>query len=89
MDDPYAEWRALNRRRTTCLREGLCTCCAFIRRGGDPWPRPVRATWRWVTDVGSVELLCPECARCWQANAAEDPMLAPRSLVMLEAAYGE
>ena len=82
--DPFAEWRVLHRRRLTCLREQLCTCCAFIQRAGDPGPRPVQAVCEWVTRSGSRELLCAACLGYWRANAETDETLQPASFKMLE-----
>lgn len=83
MDDRYAEYYRLQTRRATCLREGLCTCCAFITREGDPGPRPVRAVATWTGATGDRSLLCGECLRWWRQFATEDPDLVPRSVVML------
>lgn len=79
----YADWRALNRRRQTALRERLCTVCAFIWRADDPGPRPVAAVCEWTTPVGNRELLCAYCLECWQGNATGDAALRPAQLVML------
>lgn len=79
----YAEWYRLQRRRQTAIREGLCTCCAFITRAGDPGPRPVRAVAEWTTKTDSLELLCASCLGYWRENAIDDEALAPASLVML------
>lgn len=76
----YARWHELNRRRATAFREGLCTCCAFIIRAGDPGARPVRAVAEWTTQVGSRELLCASCLGRWQDNAADDESLIPLAL---------
>lgn len=84
MTDPFAEWRRLQGRYDTCLREGLCTCCAFINRAGDPGPRPVRAVAEWVTQTEHRALLCESCLQHWRANAETDETLQPRSCTPLE-----
>ena len=82
----YEEWYELQRRRATCIRERLCTCCAFIWRAGDPRATSgacgVRVD---ATNAGSRELLCSTCLGYWRQNAADDPQLEPTELVMLAA----
>lgn len=82
-DEWFADWHRLNRRYRAALRDGLCTCCAFITRAGDTEPRQLPAVCEWVTLTGSRELLCASCLGHWQKNAEEDETLAPASLVML------
>jgi hypothetical protein len=79
----FEQWHKLDRRRQTAISEGLCTCCAFISRTGDPGPRPVRAVCEWICPSGNRELLCTSCLRYWQANAVDDVSLQPAVLVML------
>lgn len=86
MADDFTEWELLNRRRQIARREGLCTCCAFIHRAGDPGPRPVRAVVMWNFENGNQEQLCESCAAIWQKNADADPGMRPLSVTALAGA---
>lgn len=60
-------------------RPSLCQCC--LSAVGRP---PIPAVHRWTGPHGNVTPLCSSCCAHWQANARDDPSLAPRSIDSIE-----